>query len=82
MSEQQPIDLRTRFALRAKEAAAALGISERALREVAPGIPRVWLGSLLLYPVKPLEEWLARRAKADQNATDKAVDDIMESLNE
>lgn len=55
-----------RLALRPPAAAAALGISERKLWEITAdktsGIPYVKLGKAVLYPVAPLEKWLAQRA--------------------
>ena len=82
MRDGTAVDLSTRLALRPKEAAAALGISERALRVVAPELPKLWIGRTVLYPVKELETWLSERAKADQTSTEKAVNEILKSLNE
>ena len=57
-SETQPLALRT------KEAAAALGISERTLQELtaAGEVPVVKIGRANLYPVKELTAWLSSRA--------------------
>jgi len=55
-----------RLALRPREAAIALGISERALWKLtAEGvIPVVKIGRSKLYPVAGLRQWLAERAEA------------------
>jgi hypothetical protein len=54
------------LALRPRDAAAALGISERKLWEVTAdrtsGIPHVKLGKAVLYPVDELRRWLSDKA--------------------
>jgi phage terminase Nu1 subunit (DNA packaging protein) len=53
----------TRVALRRSEAAAALGVSDEAFdRYVRPTLPVVRCGTLRLYPVAALVDWLAERA--------------------
>ena len=54
------------LALRPREAAAALGISERKLWSLtqAGEVPHLKLDRVTLYPVAALEDWLARRADA------------------
>ena len=54
-----------RLALRPKEAARALGISERLLwsKTNAHEIPHCRIGRAILYPVDLLREWLALQAK-------------------
>lgn len=53
-----------RLALRPREAAAALGISERLLATMTStgAIPSVKLGRRRVYPVELLQRWLAERA--------------------
>lgn len=55
-----------RLALRAKQAAAALGIGERKLWELTNMglIPHVRIGRAIVYPVQLLEEWLSEQAGA------------------
>ncbi len=52
--------------LRPKDAAAAIGIGKRKLWEVTrdrtSGIPHLYLGKVLVYPVRELQDWLAQRA--------------------
>ena len=80
MTEPLP-DLATRFALTVPEAAAALGVSERHLRDMMPELPSVHLGKRVLIPVDSLREWLQDRARTEAGRTDKIADEIMESLN-
>ena len=53
-----------RLALRPKEAALALGISERLLwsKTNAGDIPHCRVGRTILYPIDLLREWLAQQA--------------------
>lgn len=59
-----------RLALRPKEAATALGISERKLWSLTASneIPHCRIGRAILYPTDQLREWLAQQVKggADQ----------------
>lgn len=54
------------LALRRKEAARALGISERLLwsKTVAGEVPHVRLGRAVIYPVDCLREWLAKNTQS------------------
>ena len=63
----KPLTLDSRLALRAKEAADALGISERKFRQIAARLPCVWIDSMRLYPVEGLRTWLAEES-ASQGA--------------
>lgn len=56
------------MALRPREAARALGVSERWLWEQtkAGEIPSTKVGRVTLYPREMLEEWLRRRATQQQ----------------
>lgn len=65
------------LALGAKDAAKALGISERALQNATQPkgpIPSIKLGERRLYPVDALREWL-RREWLDQIATENNEDE-------
>ena len=56
------------LALRPREAARAIGISERLLwsRTRAGEIPHVRVGRCVLYPVAALEQWLAEQVGRDK----------------
>jgi predicted DNA-binding transcriptional regulator AlpA len=56
------------LALRPRDAAYVLGVSERLLWDWTrnEGVPHVRIGNVVLYPVESLRRWLASRAaKAD-----------------
>jgi len=69
-----------RLALRLKEAAFALGISERKLREMLPELPHVRHGSVVLFPVESLREWLRVRAEAHRVRCDAVAGEILEAV--
>ena len=54
-----------RLALRAREAAAALGISERKLWELTNrgDVPHFRIGKALLYPIDRLREWVDEKSR-------------------
>jgi hypothetical protein len=58
--------LSERLALRPREAAAALGLSERALRSLLPRLPHFREGAAVLIPVDGLRRWLEERARAER----------------
>ena len=85
MSEQpdnpvRPLSLADRLALRPREAAAALGVSERTFRQILPQLPHVREGGVVLVPVDALRAWLTERARAEVRAADAAVAEILESV--
>jgi len=81
MKEPRPAPkLDTRLALRAKEAAAALGISERKLRDVASRLPCVWIDGIRLFPVEALREWLRTEALRQAQQVDAEAEHIVRSL--
>ena len=71
-----------RLALRVKETAVALGVSERTLRQHLPEIPHLRLGSAVVVPVDALREWLRQQAQVEPAKIDRAVDEVLASLNE
>jgi len=71
-----------RLALRVKETAAALGVSERTLRQHLLEIPHLRLGSAVVVPVDSLREWLRQQAEVEPAKVDRAVDEVLASLNE
>ena len=68
-SEPSPLR-REPLALRPKDAAESLGISERLLLDWTHeyGVPHVRLGRVLLYPVEDLREWLRVRARVEHQS--------------
>lgn len=65
------------LAMRSADAAHALGISERYLAELTKVgiIPHVRIGRAVLYPVGPLEKWLADNATSGRKMGGIGVDE-------
>ena len=77
--ERRP-QLSERLALRPKEAADALGISERTLRQLLPELPTVRRGGVVLVPVAGLREWLRNESEAEKGRVETAVTEILEAV--
>ncbi|MFC1635167.1 helix-turn-helix domain-containing protein [Planctomycetota bacterium] len=60
------------LAMRSRNAAKALGISERLLWEWTDRgvVPHIRLGKAILYPVDALREWLQKEALQKRESTD------------
>jgi len=67
--------------MRLRQAAKALGVSERLLWEwTAKGIvPHVRLGKAILYPTNELQEWLKRQAQLTTAANEKNLEGLQNS---
>ena len=78
--KSKAIDLSTRMALRPKEAAEALGISERKLRGMLPELPHVRREGVVMIPVRAVERWLEGEAKKETHRIEKMVDEIADSF--
>ncbi len=74
------VDLGSRLALRPKEAAEALGIGERTLRQILPELPHVRVGGVVLLPVDALRAWLLEQAKAEQGKAQKMAEEILQVI--
>ncbi len=72
--------LGNRLALRPAEAARALGLSERALRQILPQLPHLHAGSAVLIPVDSLREWLRDQARSEIGKVDSVVRDALSKL--
>jgi hypothetical protein len=70
------------LALTVRETAAAVGVSERLLRDLLPEIPHVRLGGRVVVLVDPFREWLRERAQQWQSVIDKAADEVLDGLAE
>ena len=71
-----------RLALRPKEAAEALGISERTLRQLLPELPHFRRGGVVLLPVEELRAWLREQATAEGSRASALADEILEQLDD
>ncbi len=65
--------LNGRLALRPKEAAQALGLSERTLRAILPRLPHLRVGNSVLIPIDALRDWLRQEARSGTDGVDAAV---------
>ena len=63
---EKRLNLADRLALRPKEVAEALGLSERTVREIMPELPKIRVGKALLVPIDCLRDWLRDQAKTEQ----------------
>lgn len=76
----EPIRLTDRLALRPKEAAAVLGLSERALRALLPSLPHIRAGGAVLIPVEALRRWLDEGARREPARVDTIVGEALRSI--
>jgi excisionase family DNA binding protein len=74
------LELSSRLALRPKEAAKALGISERKLRELLPELPTIRRGNIVLIPVEQLRKWLREESGVEKGRVERAVGEILEAV--
>ena len=74
------LGLSSRLALRPKEAAKALGISERTIRQLLPELPTVRRGGIVLIPIEGLRDWLRDESRAEKGRVEKAVTEILEEV--
>jgi len=72
--------LSDRLALRPKEAAKTLGISERALRSLLPELPVVRRGRIVLLPVQALQAWLLEQARVEPERAGAVADAIIAEI--
>ncbi len=72
--------LSERLALRPREAAQALGLSERSLRELLPQLPVVRTRRAVLIPVDALREWLLSHARSDGDKAKKVAREVLQDL--
>jgi len=79
-SRRNLLPLAGRLALRPVEAAEALGISERKLRQLLPRLPHVRLDGVVVLPVEGLRRWLAENVETGQSRVDAAVGDVLSEL--
>ena len=78
---EERLHLGDRLALRPKEAAEALGIGERTLRQLLPELPHFRVGGVVLLPVEGLQAWLRERAKAEGGRSDAIAGEILQAIN-
>ncbi len=79
-SADDSLRLADRLALRPREAARVLGVSERTLRALLPELPHVRVGGVVLLPVDPLREWLREHAEANGKDAGSVADEVLREL--
>ena len=77
---KEEVQLENRVALSPKEAAKALGISERCLRSNLHDIPYFRLGSRILIPIDMLRESTRDWVYREKSKEDQATQDILRSF--
>lgn len=77
---EKTLRLADRLALRPKEAAAVLGLSERAFRALLPSLPHVRAGGAVLVPVDALRRWLDEQAAREPERVEAIVSDTLRSI--
>ena len=77
----EPLQLRDRIALRPKEAAESIGLSERAFREhILPRCPKLYAGRSVLIPQRLFEEYLESLATAEQDDIEETAAALLDQV--
>ena len=69
-----------RLGISVAEAARAIGVSERHLRQYLPEIPHLHVGRRVVIPIDSFREWLRARAQGESRRVERAVQDVLEAL--
>ncbi len=69
-----------RLAYRVSEVANALGLSERAIRQILPSIPHFRIGTAIVIPIDALRKWLNDQAQVEKSLVDAVVDEVLSEL--
>ena len=69
-----------RLGLSVAEAARAIGVSERHLRQSLPEIPHLHVGRRVVIPIDSFREWLSQRAQGESRRVERAVRDVLDAL--
>ena len=76
----ESVELSTRFALTLEEAAAAFSISLGHLRNHLSEVPHIYIGTRVVIPVKPTEEWLRDLADATKANSDQMAEEVLREI--
>lgn len=77
---ENAVPLTDRLALRPREAAAVLGLSERAFRALLPSMPHIRAGGAVLIPVEALRRWLEEQTRSEPGQLDAIVTETLRSI--
>jgi hypothetical protein len=72
--------LSDRLALRPREVAEALGLSERSLRGLLPQLPVVRTRGAVLLPVEALRDWLLNTARSEGDKAKNVAQEVLQDL--
>ena len=78
--KQCELRLSDRLALRPREAAEALGLSERSLRGLLPQLPVVRTRGAVLIPVEALRDWLLNTARSEGDNAKNVAQEVLQDL--
>jgi hypothetical protein len=79
-SEESPLRLSERLALRTHEVAAVLGVSERTVRGMLPELPHTYFGRCLVFPTNLLREWLDDRVRTQEGQIENVSKEILKAI--
>lgn len=79
-SEESPLRLSERLALRTHEVAAVLGVSERTVRGMLPELPHTYFGRCLVFPTNLLREWLDDRVRTQAGQIENVSKEILKAI--
>jgi hypothetical protein len=74
---EKPLRLDGRLALRPKEAAAGIGLSERAFRAILSEVPHARVGGAVLIPVDELRRWIGEQCRVQKSRADRIADELL-----
>ena len=80
MKPDGDLRLADRLALRPTEAAKALGVSERTLRQMLPDLPHLRIGGSVLIPVDALRDWLRQRVLEQGGRAERAAGEVLRAV--
>jgi hypothetical protein len=78
--KQSELGLSDRLALRPREVAEALGLSERSLRGLLPQLPVVRTRGAVLIPVEALRDWLLNTARSEGDKAKNVAQEVLQDL--
>ena len=68
--------------MRVQEAAKALGVSERHLRDFLPELPKFHFGASVLLPVDQLIDWMRDQVAAEKKREESALEAVFAELDD
>ena len=69
-----------RLGLSVAEAARAISVRERHLRQSLPEIPHLHMGRRVVIPIDSFREWLLKQADCESRHIERVVRDVLDAL--